>query len=161
MTKTIHIIGAGMAGSEAAWQAVKLGVPVILHEMRGVPGVKTDAHNTDGLAELVCSNSFRSDDAENNAVGLLHWEMRRCGSLIMGLADRHIQTRQFTGIRLARCCRLPAHGAVQGRDRSVEVLGCQRGLVDRDLEPLQGSEVAVGCSRQGLGRGFEVAVSGG
>ena len=87
MTKPIHIIGAGMAGSEAAWQAVKLGVPVILHEMR--PQVGTDAHRTGGFAELVCSNSFRSDDAENNAVGLLHWEMRRCGSLIMAMADRH------------------------------------------------------------------------
>ena len=87
MTNPIHIIGAGMAGSEAAWQAVKLGVPVILHEMR--PQVRTDAHRTGGFAELVCSNSFRSDDAENNAVGLLQWEMRRCGSLIMAMADRH------------------------------------------------------------------------
>ena len=87
MTKPIHIIGAGMAGSEAAWQAVNLGVPVILHEMR--PQVGTDAHRTGGFAELVCSNSFRSDDSENNAVGLLHWEMRRSGSLIMAMADRH------------------------------------------------------------------------
>ncbi len=87
MTKPIHIIGAGMAGSEAAWQAVNLGVPVILHEMR--PAVGTDAHRTGGFAELVCSNSFRSDDAEQNAVGLLHWEMRRAGSLIMATADRH------------------------------------------------------------------------
>ena len=87
MTKPIHIIGAGMAGSEAAWQAVTLGVPVILHEMR--PQVGTDAHRTGGFAELVCSNSFRSDDAENNAVGLLHWEMRQSGSLVMAMADRH------------------------------------------------------------------------
>jgi methylenetetrahydrofolate--tRNA-(uracil-5-)-methyltransferase len=87
MTKPIHIIGAGMAGSEAAWQAVNLGVPVILHEMR--PKVATEAHRTGGFAELVCSNSFRSDDDENNAVGLLHWEMRRCGSLIMDMAGRH------------------------------------------------------------------------
>jgi len=86
-TKPIHIIGAGMAGSEAAWQAISLGVPVILHEMR--PRVATDAHRTGGFAELVCSNSFRSDDSEQNAVGLLHWEMRRCGSLVMSLADRH------------------------------------------------------------------------
>ncbi len=71
----IHIIGGGMAGSEAAWQAANLGVPVVLHEMR--PVRKTDAHQTDGLAELVCSNSFRSDDWEYNAVGLLHEEMRR------------------------------------------------------------------------------------
>ena len=87
MEKPLHIIGAGMAGSEAAWQAVNAGVPVILHEMR--PHVGTEAHKTGGFAELVCSNSFRSDDAEQNAVGLLHWEMRRAGSLIMALADRH------------------------------------------------------------------------
>ena len=85
MRKPIHIIGAGMAGSEAAWQAISLGVPVVLHEMR--PKVGTDAHKTGGFAELVCSNSFRSDDAEQNAVGLLHWEMRRMGSLIMRAAD--------------------------------------------------------------------------
>ena len=72
----VHVIGGGLAGSEAAWQIASAGVPVILHEMRGVPGVKTDAHHTDGLAELVCSNSFRSDDWEYNAVGLLHAEMR-------------------------------------------------------------------------------------
>ncbi|MCB1379573.1 MAG: methylenetetrahydrofolate--tRNA-(uracil(54)-C(5))-methyltransferase (FADH(2)-oxidizing) TrmFO, partial [Alphaproteobacteria bacterium] len=87
MMKPIHVIGAGMAGSEAAWQAAEMGVPVILHEMR--PGVKTDAHHTVGFAELVCSNSFRSDDAEQNAVGLLHAEMRRAGSIIMATADRH------------------------------------------------------------------------
>ena len=87
MTKPIYIIGAGMAGSEAAWQAVNLGVPVVLHEMR--PHVATFAHKTGGFAELVCSNSFRSDDAEQNAVGLLHWEMRQSGSLIMAMADRH------------------------------------------------------------------------
>ncbi|MEO1151811.1 MAG: methylenetetrahydrofolate--tRNA-(uracil(54)-C(5))-methyltransferase (FADH(2)-oxidizing) TrmFO [Pseudomonadota bacterium] len=83
----VHVIGAGLAGSEAAWQVANLGVPVILHEMR--PERATDAHQTDGLAELVCSNSFRSDDAENNAVGLLHEEMRRCGSLILRCADAH------------------------------------------------------------------------
>src|SRR5215212_4046358 len=85
--KPIHIIGAGMAGSEAAWQAVAAGVPVVLHEMR--PEVGTEAHKTGDFAELVCSNSFRSDDAEHNAVGLLHWEMRQAGSLIMAIADRH------------------------------------------------------------------------
>ena len=86
MTKTpIHIIGGGMAGTEAAWQLLKHDIPVILHEMRGVKN--TDAHNTDGLAEMVCSNSFRSDDAENNAVGLLHEEMRRMGSLMMEAAE--------------------------------------------------------------------------
>lgn len=83
----IHVIGAGMAGSEAAWQIAQAGIPVILHEMR--PVQKTDAHQTDFFAELVCSNSFRSDDAEFNAVGLLHEEMRRCGSLILTAADTH------------------------------------------------------------------------
>jgi methylenetetrahydrofolate--tRNA-(uracil-5-)-methyltransferase len=83
--KPIHIIGGGLAGSEAAWQVASAGVPVILHEMRGVRG--TDAHKTEGLAELVCSNSFRSDDAETNAVGLLHAEMRLAGSLIMACGD--------------------------------------------------------------------------
>ena len=83
----IHIVGGGLAGSEAAWQTTRAGIPVILHEMR--PVRETDAHHTDGLAELVCSNSFRSDDAESNAVGLLHAEMRQCGSLIMAAADTH------------------------------------------------------------------------
>ncbi|MEO1028509.1 MAG: methylenetetrahydrofolate--tRNA-(uracil(54)-C(5))-methyltransferase (FADH(2)-oxidizing) TrmFO [Pseudomonadota bacterium] len=83
----IHIIGGGMAGSEAAWQIAQMGVPVILHEMRGVRG--TNAHQTDDLAELVCSNSFRSDDHETNAVGVLHEEMRVAGSLIMELAGKH------------------------------------------------------------------------
>ena len=86
-TNAIHIIGGGMAGSEAAWQAAQAGAKVVLHEMR--PVRETDAHHTDGLAELVCSNSFRSDDDEHNAVGLLHWEMRQAGSLIMAMADRH------------------------------------------------------------------------
>ncbi|MGV7217041.1 methylenetetrahydrofolate--tRNA-(uracil(54)-C(5))-methyltransferase (FADH(2)-oxidizing) TrmFO [Bradyrhizobium sp. UFLA05-112] len=84
-SKTVHIIGAGLAGSEAAWQIARSGVSVVLHEMR--PSRMTEAHRTDGLAELVCSNSFRSDDAANNAVGLLHAEMRRLGSLIMRAAD--------------------------------------------------------------------------
>jgi methylenetetrahydrofolate--tRNA-(uracil-5-)-methyltransferase len=83
----IHIIGGGLAGSEAAWQIASAGVPVILHEMRGVRG--TDAHKTDHLAELVCSNSFRSDDAETNAVGLLHAELRLANSLIMACGDAH------------------------------------------------------------------------
>ena len=85
--KPIHVVGGGLAGSEAAWQIARAGVPVVLHEMR--PLRKTDAHQTDGLAELVCSNSFRSDDPENNAVGLLHAEMRRCGSVILAAADAH------------------------------------------------------------------------
>ncbi|HVV65518.1 MAG TPA: methylenetetrahydrofolate--tRNA-(uracil(54)-C(5))-methyltransferase (FADH(2)-oxidizing) TrmFO [Rhizomicrobium sp.] len=95
MTDEIHIIGGGLAGSEAAWQAAEAGRRVVLHEMR--PIRPTDAHQTDGLAELVCSNSFRSDDAQNNAVGLLHEEMRRAGSLILRAADAN---------------RLPAGGAL-------------------------------------------------
>jgi methylenetetrahydrofolate--tRNA-(uracil-5-)-methyltransferase len=83
----VHVIGGGLAGSEAAWQLACAGVSVILHEMR--PDRATDAHQTDQLAELVCSNSFRSDDAENNAVGVLHAEMRALGSLIMEAADAH------------------------------------------------------------------------
>ena len=91
----IHIVGAGMAGAEAAWQAANAGARVVLHEMRPVVG--TEAHRTDRCAELVCSNSFRSDDAVHNAVGLLHEEMRRADSLIMAMGDRH---------------RLPAGGAL-------------------------------------------------
>ncbi len=87
MTEELHIIGGGMAGSEAAWQAAQAGVRVVLHEMR--PKVGTFAHQTGDLAEMVCSNSFRSDDDQQNAVGLLHWEMRRAGGLIMTTADRH------------------------------------------------------------------------
>ena len=91
----LHIIGGGMAGSEAAWQAAELGVPVVLHEMR--PKVGTFAHRTGHFAEMVCSNSFRSDDDERNAVGLLHWEMRAAKGLVMEAASRH---------------RLPAGGAL-------------------------------------------------
>ncbi len=91
----LHIIGGGMAGSEAAWAAANLGVPVVIHEMR--PKVATFAHRTGDFAEMVCSNSFRSDDHERNAVGLIHWEMRAAGSLVMEMADRH---------------RLPAGGAL-------------------------------------------------
>src|SRR5688572_22872329 len=83
----IHVIGGGLAGSEAAWQIAQAGVPVVLHEMRPVRG--TEAHKTAGLAELVCSNSFRSDDPETNAVGLLHQEMRSLGSLVMRMGDAH------------------------------------------------------------------------
>jgi methylenetetrahydrofolate--tRNA-(uracil-5-)-methyltransferase len=86
MTEPVHIIGGGLAGTEAAWQLARAGVPVVLHEMRG-SGATTPAHQTDSLAELVCSNSFRSDDADHNAVGLLHAEMRALGSLVMRSAD--------------------------------------------------------------------------
>jgi methylenetetrahydrofolate--tRNA-(uracil-5-)-methyltransferase len=83
----IHIVGGGLAGSEAAWQIARRGVPVVIHEMRGIR--MTDAHKTDSLAELVCSNSFRSDDSTSNAVGVLHQEMRMADSLIMAAADRN------------------------------------------------------------------------
>src|SRR6056297_2077615 len=95
MSIDLNIVGGGMAGSEAAWQAARAGLRVTIHEMR--PRTGTFAHRTGDLAEMVCSNSFRSDDDEQNAVGLLHWEMRRAGGLIMEMADRH---------------RLPAGGAL-------------------------------------------------
>ena len=95
MDKKLHIVGGGMAGSEAAWQAANMGVEVVIHEMR--PQTGTFAHQTGKLAEMVCSNSFRSDDDEQNAVGLLHWEMREANGLIMQMADNH---------------RLPAGGAL-------------------------------------------------
>src|SRR5580658_7065118 len=83
----VHVIGGGLAGSEAAWQIAQAGVPVVLHEMR--PARTTAAHKGEKLAELVCSNSFRSDDAESSAIGLLHAEMRRLQSLVMHTADLH------------------------------------------------------------------------
>src|SRR5437763_10622308 len=83
----VHVSGGGLAGGEAAWQVARAGVSVVLHEMR--PVRQTEAHLGPGLAELVCSNSFRSDDAQKNAVGLLHEEMRQCGSLILRTADTH------------------------------------------------------------------------
>src|SRR5436190_5868773 len=83
--QAVHVVGGGLAGSEASWQIAARGVPVVLHEMRPVRA--TAAHKTESLAELVCSNSFRSDDKEHNAVGLLHEEMRRLNSLIMRAAD--------------------------------------------------------------------------
>src|SRR4051795_12373007 len=88
MSFDVQIIGGGLAGSEAAWQLAETGIRVRLSEMRG-GGDTTPAHETDRLAEMVCSNSFRSDDAEHNAIGLLHQEMRALGSLIMRCADAH------------------------------------------------------------------------
>ena len=109
MTQTLHIVGGGMAGSEAAWQAANLGVSVVIHEMR--PKVETFAHQTGNLAEMVCSNSFRSDDSEQNAVGLLHWEMRAANGLIMAAAEQH---------------RLPAGGALAvDRDAFAEFVTAQ------------------------------------
>ena len=95
MPEPLHIVGGGMAGSEAAWQAANAGIDVVLHEMR--PQVGTFAHRTGNFAEMVCSNSFRSDDHERNAVGLLHWEIRAAGGLILEAAETH---------------RLPAGGAL-------------------------------------------------
>ncbi|WP_430448983.1 methylenetetrahydrofolate--tRNA-(uracil(54)-C(5))-methyltransferase (FADH(2)-oxidizing) TrmFO [Rhodophyticola sp.] len=125
MTQSLHIIGGGMAGSEAAWQAVQRGVPVTLHEMR--PKTGTFAHRTGDLAEMVCSNSFRSDDSEQNAVGLLHWEMRAAGGLIMEMADRH---------------RLPAGGAL-AVDREPFAAAVTERLRDHPLVTLSQDEVAA------------------
>jgi methylenetetrahydrofolate--tRNA-(uracil-5-)-methyltransferase len=122
--KAVHIVGGGLAGSEAAWQLACAGVPVVLHEMRPVRG--TEAHLTENLAELVCSNSFRSDDAANNAVGLLHEEMRRAGSLIMHAADAH---------------KLPAGGAL-AVDRHGFSAAVQAALLGHPLVELRREEVA-------------------
>jgi methylenetetrahydrofolate--tRNA-(uracil-5-)-methyltransferase len=119
----VQVIGGGLAGSEAAWQIAKAGVPVVLHEMR--PERPTDAHKTDGLAELVCSNSFRSDDALNNAVGLLHEEMRRLGSLIMRSGDQH---------------KLPAGGAL-AVDRDGFSKAVQAALEAEPMVTIQRGEV--------------------
>ncbi|MBL9009889.1 MAG: methylenetetrahydrofolate--tRNA-(uracil(54)-C(5))-methyltransferase (FADH(2)-oxidizing) TrmFO, partial [Alphaproteobacteria bacterium] len=134
--KRIHIVGGGLAGSEAAWQAAEAGVQVVLHEMRPVRG--TEAHVTDSLAELVCSNSFRSDDWENNAVGLLHAEMRRCGSIIMRAADAN---QVPAGGALA----VDRHGfsaAVQSAIESHPGIAVERGEV-ADLPPEDWDNVIV------------------
>ena len=120
-----HVIGGGLAGSEAAWQLARAGIPVMLHEMR--PQRSTDAHKTDRLAELVCSNSFRSDDAMGNAVGLLHEEMRRLGSLVMATADRH---------------KLPAGGA----------LAVDRDPFAQDITDALGAEPLVQIRREEVDR---------
>ena len=120
----IHIVGGGLAGSEAAWQIASAGVPVVLHEMRPIRG--TEAHLTENLAELVCSNSFRSDDAANNAVGLLHEELRRAGSLILRAADAH---------------KLPAGGAL-AVDRHGFSAAVQAELLAHPLVTLHRDEVA-------------------
>ncbi len=122
--KPIHIIGGGMAGTEAAWQAANLGVPVILHEMR--PHTPTEAHKTDGLAELVCSNSFRSDDKDYNAVGLLHEEMRLCNSLQM---------------REAAKAAVPAGGAL-AVDRDQFSHGVTKTLSEHPLITIERGEIA-------------------
>ena len=121
----IHVIGGGLAGSEAAWQVAEAGVPVVLHEMRPVVG--TFAHKTGGLAELVCSNSFRSDDDEQNAVGLLHWEMRAAGGLV--IADR-------------RPPRLPAGERARHRPRALLAPRSPRALEAHPLVTIDRGEVA-------------------
>src|SRR3954463_13619895 len=123
-TDTVHVIGGGLAGSEAAWQVANAGVRVVLHEMR--PLRMTEAHRTEGLAELVCSNSFRSDDAANNAVGLLHAEMRRLGSLIMRSADAN---------------QVPAGGAL-AVDRDGVSAAVTRALHEHPLIEIAGTEIA-------------------
>jgi len=120
----IHVIGGGLAGSEAAWQVAESGIQVIVHEMRPVRG--TDAHETDSLAELVCSNSFRSDDPDKNAVGLLHEEMRRCGSLIMAAGDAN---------------RVPA-GSALAVDRHEFSAAVQKALELHPLVTIERAEVA-------------------
>ena len=123
MDKTLHIIGGGLAGSEAAWQAANMGVPVIIHEMR--PKVETFAHKSGDLAEMVCSNSFRSDDHEQNAVGLLHWEMREAGGLIMDMAGKH---------------RLPAGGAL-AVDREAFAAGVTAKITSHPLISVDYEEI--------------------
>jgi methylenetetrahydrofolate--tRNA-(uracil-5-)-methyltransferase len=124
MTNPTHIVGGGLAGSEAAWQLVQAGQPVVIHEMR--PVRSTAAHQTESLAELVCSNSFRSDDPNGNAVGLLHEELRRCGSLIMAAADKH---------------QVPA-GSALAVDREGFAAEVQRTLEAHPLVKIQREEVA-------------------
>ena len=123
--KPVHVIGGGLAGSEAAWQLAQAGVPVVLHEMR--PLRATAAHKTDGYAELVCSNSFRSDDKDHNAVGLLHAEMRRLGSLVMRAADSH---------------QVPAGGAL-AVDRDGFSAAVSAALATQPLITLERGEVAL------------------
>ncbi len=121
---TVHVIGGGLAGCEAAWQLASAGIPVQLHEMR--PDRRTEAHTGSHLAELVCSNSLRSDDAEYNAVGLLHEEMRRLGSLILAQADAH---------------RVPAGGAL-AVDREGFAAGVERALEAHPLVTVRREEIA-------------------
>jgi methylenetetrahydrofolate--tRNA-(uracil-5-)-methyltransferase len=119
----IHVIGGGLAGSEAAWQIAQAGVRVVLHEMR--PTRMTEAHRSESLAELVCSNSFRSDDAANNAVGLLHAELRRLNSLVMRAADAN---------------QVPAGGAL-AVDRDGFAAAVTRALVEHPLIEIQRGEI--------------------
>ena len=124
MASKVHVIGGGLAGSEAAWQLAQTGVPVVLHEMR--PAQQTEAHKTGAFAELVCSNSFRSDEWETNAVGLLHEEMRRAASLIMAAADVN---------------KLPAGGAL-AVDREGFAAQVTRALEEHPLIEISREEIA-------------------
>jgi methylenetetrahydrofolate--tRNA-(uracil-5-)-methyltransferase len=124
MTKPVHIIGGGLAGTEAAWQLARAGVPAIIHEMR--PHKTSPAHQTEGLAELVCSNSFRSDDSEHNAVGLLHWEMRAANSLMMQAAEE---------------AKVPAGDAL-AVDRDVFSAAITKALEDEPLVEIRREEVS-------------------
>jgi methylenetetrahydrofolate--tRNA-(uracil-5-)-methyltransferase len=132
----VHVIGGGLAGSEAAWQLARADVPAILHEMR--PDRGTDAHVTDGLAELVCSNSFRSDDSQSSAIGLLHEEMRRCGSIIMASADAH---RVPAGGALA-VDRDGFSAAVQSALEADPLVTIERGEID-GLPPTEWDQVII------------------
>lgn len=124
-SEPVHIIGGGLAGSEAAWQVAQSGVPVVVHEMR--PGKLTDAHQTGNFAELVCSNSLRSDDHQHNAVGLLHEEMRRAGGLIISVADR---------------CQVPA-GSALAVDRDQFSAGVTEALRSHPLVTITSGEVSA------------------
>src|SRR5215813_12358193 len=121
----VHVVGGGLAGSEAAWQIASRDVPVVLHEMR--PSRTTAAHKTGGLAELVCSNSFRSDDREHNAVGLLHEEMRRLGSLVMRAGDAN---------------QVPAGGAL-AVDRDGFAAAVSAALAAHELVEIRRGEIAA------------------
>src|SRR5580704_89309 len=123
--RPIHIVGGGLAGCEAAWQIARAGVPVVLHEMRPLRG--TEAHRTERLAELVCSNSFRSDDALNNAVGVIHREMRALGSLVMRAADAH---------------QVPAGGALAG-DRDGFSAAVEGAILAEPLIRVERGEIAT------------------
>src|SRR5216110_4014162 len=122
--RAVHVIGGGLGGSEAAWQIAASAFPVVLHEMR--PLLMTAAHKTAALAELVCSNSFRSDDSEHNAVGVLHEEMRRLGSLIMRAADAN---------------QVPAGGAL-AVDRDGFSAAVTKALNDHPLIEISRTEIA-------------------
>lgn len=136
ISKPVHVIGGGLAGCEAAWQLARAGVPAVIHEMR--PVRTTDAHQTDCLAELVCSNSFRSDDADHNAVGLLHREMRLMDSLILSNGDAH---KVPAGSALA----VDRDGFASGVQRAIEqepLITIERGEVD-GLPPEEWNSVII------------------